>query len=143
LVAVQAFSLSQPPELVGAKGKVIAVDLQEGMLSKVRNKIKGTKIENRIKLHKCEERKVGVSDKADFLLAFYMVHEVPNQESLFTEIKSILQPNGKALIVEPKFHVSKKSFEETEELVKKLGFEVIERPKLFISRAIVLRNTNI
>ncbi|MDR3600477.1 MAG: methyltransferase domain-containing protein [Desulfosporosinus sp.] len=31
-------------ELVGAKGKVIAVDLQEGMLSKVSNKIKGTKM---------------------------------------------------------------------------------------------------
>lgn len=129
-------------ELVGAKGKVIAVDLQDGMLSKVSNKIKGTKIEKRIKLHKCEESRIGVSDKVDFLLAFYMVHEVPNQESLFKEIKSILKPDGKALIVEPKFHVSKKAFEETEELAKKFGFEVIERPKLFISRSIVLRNAN-
>lgn len=72
-----------------------------------------------------------------------MVHEVPNQESLFKEIKSILKPDGKALIVEPKFHVSKKEFEETEELLEKLGFEVIERPKIFISRAIVLKNSSI
>jgi ubiquinone/menaquinone biosynthesis C-methylase UbiE len=124
-------------EMVGATGKVIAVDLQEGMLSKVRNKIKGTKIEKRIKLHKCEESKIGVSDKVNFLLAFYMVHEVPNQESFFKEIQSILKSNGKTLIVEPKFHVSKKAFEETEELVRKLGFEVIERPKIFINRAMV------
>ena len=129
-------------ELVGAKGKVIAVDLQEGMLSKVSNNVKGTKIEKRIKLHKCGESKISVSDKVDFLLAFYMVHEVPNKEGLFKEIKSILKPDGKALIVEPKFHVSKKAFEETEELVRKIGFEVIEQPKIFFSRAIVLRNTN-
>ena len=70
-----------------------------------------------------------------------MVHEVPNQEILFKEIKSILKPNGKALIVEPKFHVSKTTFEETEKVVKKIGFEVIERPKLFMSRAVVLKNT--
>ena len=127
-------------ELVGAKGKVIAVDLQEGMLSRVRNKIKGTKIEKRITLHKCEESIIGVTDKADFILAFYMVHEVPNQERLFQEIKSILKPDGKVLIVEPKFHVSKEAFEKTEKLVINLGFEVIERPNLFISRTIVLRN---
>ncbi len=114
-------------EMVGVSGKVIAVGLQEGMLSEVRNKIRKTKIEKRIKLHKCEESKIGVSDKVDFLLAFYMVHEVPNQESLFKEIKSILKPDGKALIVEPKFHVSKKAFEETEKVVKKLGFEVIDK----------------
>ena len=129
-------------ELVGVKGKVIAVDMQEGMLSKVRNKIRGTKIEKRIKLHKCKESKIDISDKADFLLAFYLIHEVPDQESLFKEIKSILKPDGKALIVEPKFHVSKKAFEETDQLVKKLGFEVIERPKIFFSRAIGLRNGN-
>lgn len=127
-------------DMVGVTGKVIAVDLQEGMLSKVRNKIKGTKVEKRITLHKCEEGKLGVSDKVDFLLAFYMVHEVPNQEILFKEIRSIIKPNGKALIVEPRFHVSNKAFEETKELVTKLGFEIIELPKIFMSRAVVLKN---
>lgn len=127
-------------EMVGVTGKVIAVDLQEGMLSKVRNKIKGTKVEKRIILHKCEESKLGVSSKVDFLLAFYMVHEVPNQEILFKEIHSILKPEGKALIVEPKFHVSNKVFEETKELVTKLGFEIIEQPKIFMSRAVVIKN---
>lgn len=129
-------------EMVGATGKVIAIDIQDGMLLKVRNKINGTKIKERITLHKCEESKIGISDKIDFLLAFYMVHEVSNQEILFKEIQSILKPDGKALIVEPKFHVSKKAFEETEEVVKRIGFEVIEQSKLFMSRAIVLRNTN-
>ena len=38
-------------EMVGASGKVIAADLQEGMLRKLENKIRGTEIEKRIKLH--------------------------------------------------------------------------------------------
>jgi len=96
-------------QMIGKKGKVIAVDLQEGMLQKVRDKIKGTKLEKRIILHKCDENKIGISKKVDFILLFYMVHEVRDKESLFTEIESILKPNGKILIVEPPFHVSKKS----------------------------------
>ncbi len=127
-------------EMVGPTGKVIAADLQEGMLQKLRNKIKETRIEKRIVLHKCEGSKIGVSDKVDFLLAFYMVHEVPNQEILFREIRSILKPNGKGFIVEPKFHVSNRAFEETKEVIKKLGFAIIDQPKLLMSRAIIIRN---
>jgi len=40
-----------------------------------------------------------------------MVHEIPNQEDNFTEIKSILKPNGQVFIVEPPFHTSKTAFE--------------------------------
>jgi ubiquinone/menaquinone biosynthesis C-methylase UbiE len=38
--------------MTGETGKVIAADLQEGMLNKLRDKIKGTEIEERIILHK-------------------------------------------------------------------------------------------
>ncbi len=124
--------------MVSDTGQVIAVDLQDGMLEKVSQKIKGTDLEKRIKLHKCQEEEIGVEDKVDFILAFYMIHEVPNQESLFEELRSILKPEGKLLIVEPKFHVSEKAFDE---MIKKLsfkGFEIIEKPKVFLSRSIVL-----
>ena len=46
-------------QIVSDTGKVIAVDLQEGMLQKLKDKIKGTELENRITLHKCEEDKIG------------------------------------------------------------------------------------
>jgi len=35
-------------EMVGASGKVIAVDMQEGMLRKLESKIQGTEIENEL-----------------------------------------------------------------------------------------------
>ncbi len=70
-------------QMVGRSGRVIASDLQEGMLQKLRDKIQGTELEERITLHQCEEDKVGVSLNVDFVLAFYMVHEVPNRKKFF------------------------------------------------------------
>jgi len=125
--------------MVGDSGLVIATDLQEGMLQKLRNKIRETEIEKRITLHKCEEDKIGVSENVDFVLAFYMVHEVPDQKKFFEEIESILKPNGKALIVEPKlFHVSKGAFKESITKAKEIGLEPVEKPRIFLSRAVIL-----
>ncbi len=87
-------------QIVGRSGRVIASDLQEGMLKKLSDKINGTELEDRITLHKSDENKIGVSENVDFVLAFYMVHEVPDQEEFFIEIETILKPNGQVLIVE-------------------------------------------
>ena len=51
-------------QMVGKTGRVVAVDLQEGMLQKLRNKIEGTEIEKRIVLHKCEVDKIGLSEES-------------------------------------------------------------------------------
>jgi ubiquinone/menaquinone biosynthesis C-methylase UbiE len=129
-------------KMVGDSGKVIAADLQEGMLEKLRIKIKGTALENRIEIHKCEENKIDVKENVDFVLCFYMIHEVPDQDNLFSELKSILKPERKIFIIEPNFHVSKKSFEEMINKIQKNGFEIIERPKVIFSRTVLLANKN-
>ncbi len=125
--------------MVGKSGRVIASDLQEGMLRKLRNKIQGTELEERITLLKCEKNTIGAPGDVDFVLAFYMVHEVPNQEAFFGEIGSILKPNGQILVVEPPFHVSKKAFEATVGIARDAGFIEIERPKVILSKAVILQ----
>jgi ubiquinone/menaquinone biosynthesis C-methylase UbiE len=125
--------------MVGKSGRVIASDLQEGMLQRVRDKIRGTELEERFTLHKCEKDRIGVSEPVDFVLLFYMIHEVPNIEALFSEIAAILKPNGKALIVEPPFHVSKTAFEETVQKARKAGLQAFEGPKVFLSKTAILR----
>jgi len=75
--------------MVGKSGRVIAVDLQEGMLQRLRHKIRETKIEERITLHRCKDNKIGLSEKVDFALAFYVIHEIPNQGEFFKELFSI------------------------------------------------------
>ena len=124
-------------DMVSTSGKVIAVDLQQGMLDKIKNKIEGTEIENIIELHKCEDDRIGISTKVDFVLAFYMVHEVPDKDKFLKEIYSILKPDGTLFIVEPLFHVSKKAFEETVNRADAIGFSQIKKPKMILSRAVV------
>jgi ubiquinone/menaquinone biosynthesis C-methylase UbiE len=125
--------------MVGKSGHVIASDLQEGMLRKLRKKIQETELEKRIMLHKCKEGEIGVSEAVDFVLAFYMVHEVSNQEKLFKEIESILKSSGQVFVVEPPFHVSKAEFEGTVTIARNAGFTTVERPKVFLSKAIILK----
>ena len=129
-------------KMVGKSGKIIAADLQEGMLQKLKNKIQETEIGKRIKLHKCEKNKIDILEKVDFVLAFYMVHEVPDQKKLLEEIKSILKSNGKIFIIEPIFHVSKQAFEETTNRAVAIGFKPVEKPKVFLSRTVVLKKLN-
>lgn len=126
--------------LLNGSGKVFAADLQAGMLEKVDNKIKGTVLEQRFELHKCEKDEIGITEKVDFVLCFYMIHEVPNQDNLFRELKSILKPDGKIYIIEPKFHVSEKSFEDMINKIQDIGFEIIDRPTVFFSRTVLLTN---
>jgi len=124
--------------MLSGSGKVIAADLQEGMLEKVRNKIRGTGLEQVIEIHKCEADRIGVTEHVDFVLLFYMVHEVKDQVRLFEELKSILNPGGRIYIIEPKFHVSKRAFELMTGKIQSLGFLVTDSPKVFFSRTVLL-----
>ncbi len=126
-------------KMVGVKGKVFAVDMQEGMLQKVKNKIYGSPLEEIITLIKCEQDKINVKEKVDFILAFYMVHEVPGKENFFRTLKELLETNGKILIVEPKFfHVSKTEFDITISKAEKAGLQAATGPKLPFSFSAIL-----
>jgi len=125
-------------KLVGEEGKVVAADLQEGMLEKVISKIKGTELERRILIHKCQEDKTGIPEKADFILAFWMIHEVQDHQGMFRELKSLIKPGGKIFIIEPRIHVTEKSFRNMISLLQSEGLEIIERPRVCISRAVLL-----
>jgi ubiquinone/menaquinone biosynthesis C-methylase UbiE len=125
-------------KMLSPESKVIAADLQNGMLEKLAEKIKGTELENKIQLHKCEQDKIGITEKVDFILAFYVIHEVPDKEKLFGEFKTILKPDGKILIIEPNFHVSKNSFNEMLKNLEIIGFKIIEKPYRLLSRAVLI-----
>ena len=127
-------------KMVGTSGKVYAVDLQEGMLQKLQYKIRGTSLEKIIQLIKCEKDEIDIPEKVDFILAFYMVHEVPDKDRLLVTLKNFLNENGELLIVEPKlFHVSKKEFASTIEKAEAAGFKAAKGPKLPFSFSSVLR----
>jgi ubiquinone/menaquinone biosynthesis C-methylase UbiE len=125
-------------KIVGPSGEVVAVDLQDGMLEIVKKKIENTDLQNIIELHKCQSDKIGLTQAADFILIFYMLHEVPDQLAFLKEVHDLLKPNGKVLIVEPKFHVTKEDFKKYRELLKQIGFGIVEEPNVFFSRSFLI-----
>jgi ubiquinone/menaquinone biosynthesis C-methylase UbiE len=125
--------------IVTSSGKVIAADLQEKMLEKVNRKISETEFSKIFELQKCQADRICVIEKVDFVLAFWMIHEVPDKAKLFAELKSIIKPEGKIFIVEPKFHVTKSAFDNMLSIIHDVGFKVVETPKVAISRAVILK----
>lgn len=125
-------------ELTGRTGKTIAADLQQGMLDIIEKKTKNRPIQKNIILHRTTETNLNLAIKADFALLFYMVHEVPNREDLFSQVRTTMKPTGKVLVIEPPVHVTKKDFEETKQAARRAGFRVEEGPKLFLDRTVIL-----
>lgn len=123
--------------MVGPAGRVIAVDLQEKMLSKVRKKADRAQLTERIVFHQCAPQQIGWQSQADFILAFYMFHETPDPAAFLEEIKKILAEDGKLLIVEPPVHVTKKNFSRLHQLVEASGLNIIGRPYIIGGRTLL------
>ena len=126
-------------KLLEGSGKVIAADLQNEMLDIIRRKISGTDLGNMIVLHKCEKDRMGINERIDFILMFWMVHEVPNSIQLIENLFNLLNKDGMILIAEPKIHVTKTRFNKMLGKIKELKIKTEEGPKIFFSRTIILR----
>lgn len=129
-------------ELVGGKGRVVCIDLQEKMIKGLLGRAKKAGLADRIDARVCNQSSLGVSDlagKIDFALAFALVHEVPDKDMLFSEIHRAMKPAAKLLVAEPRGHVSKKDFEKTVSLAQSMGFEVVGNLEIRRSHAVLLR----
>jgi ubiquinone/menaquinone biosynthesis C-methylase UbiE len=123
--------------MVGETGHVVAVDIQEGMLAKLRTRAVEADLASRIQLHHVGADSLGVTGPADFALAFWMVHEVPNEVRFMREIHGFLRPEGRFLLVEPMGHVSKAQFGRTVEVAKQAGFVALSPRRVGFSRAML------
>jgi hypothetical protein len=88
--------------------------------------------------HQCRSDGIGLKCAADFMLAFYMVHETPDPRYFFEEIKTMLKAGGKLLVVEPKLHVSQAAFEAMVTDAKGAGLQVADYPPGKGGRAVLL-----
>jgi ubiquinone/menaquinone biosynthesis C-methylase UbiE len=116
-------------KMVGETGKVFAVDLQESMLVKVRKKAARHGVSDRMGFHQCGASCIGLNQKADFILAYYVIHETPDSKACLGELRSMLKAEGKLLIVEPRMHVSQAAFEKMVLDAESTGLKTIDFPK--------------
>ncbi len=124
-------------KMVGDSGRVISVDLQPEMLDMVKANAAKHNLQSRIRAHQCKADSLDLNEKADFVLAFWMVHEVPDKDGLLRQVTALLKPGAKFMMVEPKMHVGKKDWEKTVEIAKAVGFMHFKEIKVSISRALI------
>ena len=124
--------------MIGERGKVFSVDLQQEMLDVMIKRAQKAGVADRIHAHPCDPDRIGIDIPVDFILAFYMVHEVPDRVEFLNQLRSCLTDSGRLLIAEPKFHVSKKQFREMLDLTRMAGLQRVEDPDILWSRSVVL-----
>jgi ubiquinone/menaquinone biosynthesis C-methylase UbiE len=123
--------------MTGVNGRVIAADIQEKMLLALKKRAEHAGVDKQLVMHLSSPDSLGIKEQADFILAFWMVHEVPDKRRFLNELFAVLKNNGTFLLVEPGIHVTKANFDETVTLALQAGFTLCDRPKIFLSRAVL------
>jgi ubiquinone/menaquinone biosynthesis C-methylase UbiE len=135
------FSLGMA-KMVGPEGKVLSLDLQEKMLQILEKRARRRGLFHHIETILVKEGAFPIDDPVDFALCFWMVHEVPDQGGFFRELGRILRPGANVLIAEPGMnHVKEEDLEETVRIASAEGFALTERPKVRMSKTVVLEKT--
>jgi ubiquinone/menaquinone biosynthesis C-methylase UbiE len=121
-------------KMVGKSGKVISVDIQEKMLWNLNKNAVRHNVQDIIQTVKCSPDDICVTEKADFVLTFWMVHEVGDIENFMKQIFNIMKPGSYYLLSEPKIHVSGKKFREIIKIAEEAGFKSYKVVKIFAGR---------
>jgi ubiquinone/menaquinone biosynthesis C-methylase UbiE len=135
------FFTLEAAKLAGPEGRVYAVDLQEKMIRALGRRIHRAKLADVVEARVCPADSLDVSDLVgtiDLVLAFCLVHEVPDADRLFREFRKALRPGGRCLVIEPAGHVSKEAFAASMEIAREAGFTVSPGPKVRKSHSAVL-----
>jgi SAM-dependent methyltransferase len=127
--------------LVGASGRIIAVDLQPKMIEGLKRRAANADVLDRIDARVTSADTMGLADltaKVDFTLAFAMVHEFPNAARFFAEVAHASKPNAQVLLAEPSGHVNGVQFESELTAAAAAHFALTSRPDIRRSRAALL-----
>ncbi|MGA9667915.1 MAG: methyltransferase domain-containing protein [Terracidiphilus sp.] len=131
-------------KVVGAAGRVVAVDIQQKMLDELCRRAAKKGLSERIEARLASAGSLGIDDlksAADFVLAFAVVHEMPSAGRFFTEAAAALKRGGLMLLAEPAGHVNAATFERELEEARVAGLEPVTWPEIRRSFAAVLRKS--
>ncbi len=125
--------------LVGPQGEVVLVDVQPEMLARAQARSRRD--------HRATARLTTVLAEADgyvpaghldFALLSWMLHEVEDVPGLWRGLAGALAPGGRALVIEPHWHVSRAQFEAELAPATALGLTRVDQPGRCFSRIALL-----
>ncbi len=130
--------------LVGAAGRVVAIDIQPRMLAGLARRARKAGLADRIDARLARADTLGIEDldgRVGFVLAFAMVHELPDTGRFFRELERALAPGGTILLAEPKGHVTEEAFAAPLALARAAGLVDAPGPSVRSSRTAVLERS--
>lgn len=122
-------------DFVGPDGKVFAVDVQQKMLDVLLKRSSRCKNSRVIFPILSAEDIPEIPEALNFILNFWVLHEVKEKERFLKGCLTRLKTEGKYLLVEPKIHITQKRFEKEISVCRQAGFKMIDRPKIALSRS--------
>ena len=128
--------------MVGASGRVIALDIQPKMLNVLRRRAAKADLLHVMDIRLVQADTMGLSDSAgtvDFALAFAVVHEMPSAAMFFREASEALKTDAFLLLVEPAGRVNDAQFAAELSLAAQAGLKLEGRPFIRRSHAALLR----
>ncbi len=124
-------------QMAGETGRVIAVDLQKSMLDKMLYRAELLGLGGRLEAIQCKPDDIMVREQADFILSFWMVHEVRDAGLFFRQVAAAMKKDSRYLLVEPKFHVTGKRYGRITGRAEAAGLKPIEEPSVPLSRSVL------
>lgn len=132
--------------MVGANGRVVAVDIQKKMLDSLKRRAQRAHLADRIDARLAPAESMNITDLAlqvDFTLAYAVVHEFPSPEKFFSEVAHASKPGAMMFFAEPAGHVNDTEFAAEIAAAENAGFVVESRPKVKGSHAALLKKTDV
>jgi ubiquinone/menaquinone biosynthesis C-methylase UbiE len=131
--------------LVGAQGRVVAVDLQPKMIARLKRRAAKADLLARIDARVAAADSMGIDDlrgRVHFTLAFAVVHEFPHAEHFFRQVAAASLPGASILLAEPSGHVKKPEFELELRAASETGFKIVEHPQIPGAQTALLRKND-
>jgi ubiquinone/menaquinone biosynthesis C-methylase UbiE len=129
---------------VGRTGRVIVIDVQPKMIERLKRRAANANLAERIDARVARPDSMqldGLDSRVDFILAFAVVHEMPDAAVFFAEAAATMKPGVRMLVAEPSGQVSGAQFDTELEMAQRAGLEVEARPPIRRTRTALLRKT--
>jgi ubiquinone/menaquinone biosynthesis C-methylase UbiE len=129
-------------KMTGNSGKVYCADIQENMLTKLYRRASKAGVNHIIETRLTSSDSLNIDDlknSIDFTILAFVVHEVPDQNNLFSAVAEAMKKNSSLLFMEPKGHVNMLEWEKSISIAKENGLQFEQNIKVTGSRAALLK----
>jgi ubiquinone/menaquinone biosynthesis C-methylase UbiE len=119
--------------LVGPAGRVLCVDVEPRAVARLERRARRAGLGDRIVARACTPKELGLAEyfsQVDLVTVIHTLHEFEDLPRFLAQAASLLKPDGRLLVVEPRGHVQPEQFEAELACCLRAGFTELERPEM-------------